>query len=1160
MAAAEPANALEIVLSEVGALLQPILLATQGPTQRDLLFASLGWDLDAITGLPIDDIGDTLSDLGDLIEALGDGSLDTSDFPAILDALQHAGQAIATVEAVDAAITNGLPEIPAGALAVDFLNFMVLRYLHERFPKIFALLQVATLIDTPADPRPAVVDQITQLAVYDGRRRPALRLDRLPRLFTEPDKLFKEVYWPLGFDTQAHADDAADRIFPRLAALVTAFGGTATYGVNPATGLSFGPGGDPLVSHMLTLSQPLPSIVDEDGMIVSESVALTAGLVAGDAADPDPGVVLLPSASAEFVGVGGAWLVDVAVSATAGGFLITKAGVFFAGSAAEVDAAVTVEKLPGAQGAAVLIGSRDGTHFSIGTIVLSTAAEINAGGVNPELGFDLLDAELVIKAGDGDGFLKSVLPPDGMRMPLKFGMSWSPKTGVVFHGGATLEIDLPIDLDLTFVKIPVVHLSLGAGIEAHQDPKVSLGVAATVELDIGPVYASVEQMGVAFVFTFPERGGNLGPLNMALGFKPPKGLSLSVDAGPVSGGGYLFADYDKGEYAGVLHLDIAGKVSVTAVGLLNTKYPDGSEGFSLVVLISAEFPPIQLGYGFSLNGIGGLVGINRSMSVPALQDGIRRGAIGSLLFPVDPIPRARQIVADVGAIFPPTRDQFVVGPMIKLGWGQGLLTGTIAVIIQFPALKIALLGRVQVEVPPVEEAAIVVLRLDFAGIVDVPAKTISFDGSLDGSRVAVFTITGDIALRAGWGEQPNFALSGGGWYPGYDPPPGFPPLRRLAISLATGDNPRLRLEQYFAITPATLQFGGLAEFYYSVDIALVGLLEVDAGASFDALITFPSDFVAHFNVHVLLRRNHEPFIGVELDVRLTGAEPIVIDGKASLHWLGTHEIPFHKQLGGEPQVPELTPVDLLALVLAALGDVRSWSAEMPAYPTGVRLRDSAAGADQPLRLHPLGTLAVHQTVAPLDVTLEKAGDAPISGPKRLELISLDVAGVTIPKVDLPVIKEHFAVSQFFSLSDQQRVTQPPFERMQAGVKGGSDRIECTAVRGVTLAYEDCEIPADPEQPKVALGITMLDPELIAWTIDGGPAAARGVASKAERRFTAAPIGIEVARDEHWALADPHAATASGRLTALETYATAAEAHAAARKRDVVVTRAGETNP
>jgi len=277
------------------------------------------------------------------------------------------------------------------------------------------------------------------------------------------------------------------------------------------------------------------------------------------------------------------------------------------------------------------------------------------------------------------------------------------------------------------------------------------------------------------------------------------------------------------------------------------------------VIICAEFSPITLGYGFTLNGIGGLVGINRSMSVPALQDGLRRGAIGSLLFPVDPVPRARQIIADVGAIFPPTKDQFVVGPMIKIGWGADILTGTVAIVVQFPAVKIALLGRVEVQLPPSDEVAILVLRLDFAGIVDIPGKTVSFDGSLDGSRVAVFSISGDIAMRAAFGEKPDFALSAGGLYPGYAPPAGFPSLRRLSIALADSDNPRLRMESYFAITPATLQFGGHVEFYYGVDIAVIGLIEVDAAVGFDALIVFPCTFVAHFNVHVLLRRNHQPF-------------------------------------------------------------------------------------------------------------------------------------------------------------------------------------------------------------------------------------------------------------------------------------------------------------
>ena len=83
--------------------------------------------------------------------------------------------------------------------------------------------------------------------------------------------------------------------------------------------------------------------------------------------------------------------------------------------------------------------------------------------------------------------------------------------------------------------------------------------------------------------------------------------------------------------------------------------------------------------------------------------------------------------------------------------------------------------------PPVEEAAVILLRLDFAGILDVPAKTISFDGSLDGSRIAVFSLTGDIAMRLNFGDRPDFALSAGGLHPTYAPPPGFPSLRRLGL-------------------------------------------------------------------------------------------------------------------------------------------------------------------------------------------------------------------------------------------------------------------------------------------------------------------------------------------------------------------------------------------
>src|SRR6185295_2607876 len=104
-----------------------------------------------------------------------------------------------------------------------------------------------------------------------------------------------------------------------------------------------------------------------------------------------------------------------------------------------------------------------------------------------------------------------------------------------------------------------------------------------------------------------------------VGFKPPKGVGLSIDAGAVRGGGYLFFDTENEEYAGVVQLSILETISITAIGMITTRMPDGSKGFSLLVIISVEFNPgIQLGMGFTLNGLGGILGLNRTMVLEAL--------------------------------------------------------------------------------------------------------------------------------------------------------------------------------------------------------------------------------------------------------------------------------------------------------------------------------------------------------------------------------------------------------------------------------------------------------------------------------------------------------------------------------------------------------------
>ena len=129
---------------------------------------------------------------------------------------------------------------------------------------------------------------------------------------------------------------------------------------------------------------------------------------------------------------------------------------------------------------------------------------------------------------------------------------------------------------------------------------------------LGPVTVAVDNVGLRLRTAFQD--GNAGPFDIELGFKPPNGLGLAIDASVVVGGGYLGFDPRKKSIRGVLQLQIAEKISVKAIGLSTTRMPDGSKGYSLVALhLRRGFQaPIQLGFGFALTGIGGLLAINRT--------------------------------------------------------------------------------------------------------------------------------------------------------------------------------------------------------------------------------------------------------------------------------------------------------------------------------------------------------------------------------------------------------------------------------------------------------------------------------------------------------------------------------------------------------------------
>ncbi|HDH08521.1 MAG TPA: hypothetical protein ENG96_03455, partial [Gammaproteobacteria bacterium] len=325
----------------------------------------------------------------------------------------------------------------------------------------------------------------------------------------------------------------------------------------------------------------------------------------------------------------------------------------------------------------------------------------------------------------GDGFIAKILPEDGISALFDLGFTWSRKHGLVMRGSGGLEVQIPTHISLGPIEIQNLLVAIKIGSEG-----IPLELGANIGANLGPLQVVVENIGAKLNFSFSNtQSGNLGPLDLKPGFKPPTGVGLAIDTGVVKGGGYLYFDFDKEEYAGILELDLNGVVSIKAIGLITTKMPDGSKGFSLLLILTAEFgSPIQLGLGFTLSGVGGLLGLNRTMRLEVIATGIRDGGINSIMFPQNVIANAPRIISDLKKYFPVEEGTFLIGPMVKIGWGTpNLVTVSLGVIIEIPG-DIAILGVLKVALPD-EDSAIIVIQVNFMGAIEFDKKRLWFFAS-----------------------------------------------------------------------------------------------------------------------------------------------------------------------------------------------------------------------------------------------------------------------------------------------------------------------------------------------------------------------------------------------------------------------------------------------
>jgi hypothetical protein len=381
----------------------------------------------------------------------------------------------------------------------------------------------------------------------------------------------------------------------------------------------------------------------------------------------------------------------------------------------------------------------------------------------------------------------------------------------------------------------------------------------------------------------------------------------------------------------------------------------------------------------------------------------------------------------------------------------------------------------------------------------------------------------------------SFLMSVGGFNPRFTPPMGMPKLQRITIALASGNNPRLTCEAYFAITSNTIQFGARAELY----AAAFGF-SIEGEIGFDVLVhLLPFHLIADFKASVQLKRGSRSLFKLSVAGMLEGPRPLRIAGKASfeIFWCD-FTIRFDKTLisGEKPPLPPA--VDVLAELKRALTSADSWSTQLaPNRQHGVTLRKLHASTV--LVLDPLGNLIVKQQIVPLNTSrdLDPFGGAPIAGARRFSLkASLGAVGQ-----DARPVQDSFAPGQFFAMTDDEKLASPSFEDMDAGVIFGTDAvvIDDGASIFAPLEYETIVIDeqgqSELEEERYVLPSERFYQQLRFSAVGLAPIRSTGVA---RFRNVSAPAAVTL-QSAQFAIAsvqDGTAAPATGAATFVETQA------------------------
>jgi hypothetical protein len=729
----------------------------------------------------------------------------------------------------------------------------------------------------------------------------------------------------------------------------------------------------------------------------------------------------------------------------------------------------------------------------------------------------ITDGSIALAPGGFAGLVPGLGP-----VPLALELAADPGSGVTLGGSTTLATTIPLSASLPGVSAgPLeVALTLGAG------TSIGIRVRARLALDLPGVPIRVDAQGIGLSVPFAlGDGGRIGLDPGALVPVAPDGAGVELALPVVTGAGTV-RHVPSGEYSGLLALTIP-PMSAQAFGVLHL------DPFSFLVILSATFPPpgVQIGFGFAVTGVGGIVGVGRRVDAQDLAQAVVSGTIADLLFPVDPEKHADRVVAALPAIFPPAPGRVVVGPMFQVSWGGRLISLSAALVLELPApVRITLLGRLQLAIPD-PTIPLVDIQVTFVGQVDTGEPSVWFLASLAASSIVGVPLTGDLYLLSRGGDDPQFLLSAGGFHPAYVPPRGVPALHRIGIDLGSGFL-QLRAQAYFAVTSNTIQFGARLDLVAEVaGCGLHGFL------GFDVLVQLePFHFQAQISGGIAVEVASETLAGISLSLALDGPAPWHAIGRGSVD-LFLFSVSFDFELTwGDPAPPRLATPDVAGILQQAFAARDAWTAAPPDLsrsPVQLSAAARKALADG-TAVHPHGRVAGRQRRVPLGITLQRFDRVPIA-PQRWDLAD-PVLAPGVPAQSPAELRDEFAAASYLSLSDDEELGRPAFEPYRAGLAFSSGDMVVGEARDTNLSWETSTIDDTP--------LVNLDMRLGSLTGLLGVASAATVNDPGWWQVPASRVvetGAQFVPADTWALSVASDLVPPGR--------TAAEAHQAAEAAD-----------